>query len=180
MSNLGVQNPVAPTLWCARNACCWASLPLPNYPSPTGDATHSGTLTHHLSQLNTAINCWLRPRCLSGTITSPWGLGCSQVAAAILGHSQGQSPFNEQRHLHQLIKPSVMPDSGLPTKPTPERAMAWGGFAKKWFSPSTIASWSVLKWLLPKWKAFSLMKWVASLFLEFGNWWESLKNPFSY
>lgn len=80
---------------------------------PCRDATHSGTSAHHLSQLNTAITCWLRPCCLSATIMSPQGLDCSQVAAAILGRSQGESPVvNEQSRLHWLISPGVTPDRG--------------------------------------------------------------------
>lgn len=106
---------------------------------PCHDATHSGTSAHHLSQLNTAITCWLQPCCLSVTIMSPQGLDCSQVAAAILGHSQGESPMvNEQSRLHWLISPGVTPDRGLCTKPIPDRATAWEGFAKKWFPFSSI------------------------------------------
>lgn len=38
---------------------------------------------------------------------------------------------SEQSHLHQLINLDVMPDSGLRTKPIPERAIASQGYAKK-------------------------------------------------
>lgn len=135
-------------------------------PEPYSDAAHSGTSAHHLSQLNTAITCWLRPRCLSGTIMSPRGLDWSQVAAAILGHSQEKSPaVDEQSHLHELINPSVRPDSGLHSKPLvrfcPKMAPSL---------PHQPLLREVLKWLLPRQKWLSFMKWMAPLFLQLISW----------
>ena len=143
---------------CGINPMMCKRCPLPGWlvfvqlSRPCHDATHSGTSAHHLSQLNTAITCWLQPCCLSVTIMSPQGLDCSQVAAAILGHSQGESPMvNEQSRLHWLISPGVTPDRGLCTKPIPDRATAWEGFAKKWFPFSSWGTQLTYASLPPGW-----------------------------